>query len=891
MTEQNMIMKFRGAYAVTGDIIKNIINEEKASCSKAYEIMKTVKPLADSSCPHHITFCSKTEAASLPEASIRAIKSMTLTASDVISYGMHLNRAKHNAFIKIVWNKGNLMRVKYGFKPKDFHITLSALHLNDEEMSHEITAQEALTGSLTERQADHFLYHLLHIKEDHAGAMLLLETWMQDAKFASSEKLVYRLVECLFKLEKYKACVLACLRLLQTIIEESQDVPADSIYSNAVKILKKCALETQASLVMTDAEYTELQEINCDVRRQLYETDFTSCKLVDFINTIDLPCLGTASHLKRAHQRLPIVPQSLPRYFTWVVPGFLAGMSSPRKQADIDLLERVGIKSIITLTEESPLNTEWFKDREIENQLLPVQNMGPPSIQQVDYFIRMCQRHWNDHKAILCHCGGGLGRAGTMLACYIALWKTGLPNHDEFPIPIMPASEAIRLVRGLRPGSIESASQEAFVGSWVKHRWQQKDQRVPEPQYEPLEIMGAPKPHLDKSRVIVLVGASGSGKSLWSSIFLKNYKDACVINQDLLGSKEACLAKFREYSKKTNTTIIVDRCNLRVADRKEWIIPGHETIAVEFSYSLQLCKQRVAERHDHETIRPGGGRRIVEEQFGQYENVKTSEGFDQIYQVRSIHAAEQSIDKLLESMIPFFKFPRTRHIVNLGSATGDDLVLSEKEVDALMSQYNPSQIICEEKIDGANLGISLSGFDLKLLSQNRGHYINHQTHSQFKKLDDWSNLHRDDLLKILFTDKQCPRRYILFGEWLASAHSIAYTKLPDYFIAFDIFDRQQAQFLSRAGVQDRLKSTSIYQVPKLEISITSEMLKDKSVIQNLVQQDSSYTDGPIEGIYFRFLGGRFTKDRAKIVRSDFLASTKHWTSQISKNNRIISKFQ
>ena len=102
-----------------------------------------------------------------------------------------------------------------------------------------------------------------------------------------------------------------------------------------------------------------------------------------------------------------------------------------------------------------------------------------------------------------------------MLACYLALWKCGLPSNDEYPIPVMPAAEAITWIRQMRPGSIESASQEAFVGQWVKHRWQQKDKRVPEPQCEALEIIGNPKPHLDKSRVIVLVGASGSGKGSW----------------------------------------------------------------------------------------------------------------------------------------------------------------------------------------------------------------------------------------------------------------------------------------------------------------------------------------------------------------------------------------
>ena len=143
--------------------------------------------------------------------------------------------------------------------------------------------------------------------------------------------------------------------MLQELIEGSEEVPADTIYLNAVKILKKCALETQVSPVMTDAEYAELQDISCEVRRQLYETDFTSYKLIDFLNSIDLPCLGNANHLVRAHQRLPTLPQSLARYFTWIVPGFLAAMSIPRHQADIDLLEKIGIKLVVTLTAESPL--------------------------------------------------------------------------------------------------------------------------------------------------------------------------------------------------------------------------------------------------------------------------------------------------------------------------------------------------------------------------------------------------------------------------------------------------------------------------------------------------------------------------------------------------------
>lgn len=73
----------------------------------------------------------------------------------------------------------------------------------------------------------------------------------------------------------------------------------------------------------------------------------------------------------------------------------------------------------------------------------------------------------------------------------------------------------------------------------------------------------------------------------------------------------------------------------------------------------------------------------------------------------------------------------------------------------------------------------------------------------------------------------CPSSWseVAIAKSLASAHSIAYTKLPDYFTAFDIYDRYHEQFLTRTNVQERLKGTSIQHVPKLDISITSAILR------------------------------------------------------------------
>jgi atypical dual specificity phosphatase len=52
--------------------------------------------------------------------------------------------------------------------------------------------------------------------------------------------------------------------------------------------------------------------------------------------------------------------------------------------------------------------------------------------------------------AVAVHCGAGLGRTGTLVACYLV--AGGLSAED-----------AIAKVRRLRPGSIETAEQEAAV--------------------------------------------------------------------------------------------------------------------------------------------------------------------------------------------------------------------------------------------------------------------------------------------------------------------------------------------------------------------------------------------------------------------------------------------
>jgi hypothetical protein len=118
-------------------------------------------------------------------------------------------------------------------------------------------------------------------------------------------------------------------------------------------------------------------------------------------------------------------------------------------------------------------------------------------------------------------------------------------------------------------------------------------------------------------------------------------------------------------------------------------------------------------------------------------------------------------------------------------ALKDDKVMSELEREMFLRH----ELVVEEKVDGANLGISFDG-EAHARCQNRGAYLQYPYTGQWKKLSEWLDAKTDILFEKL-TD-----RYILFGEWCYAQHSIFYDQLPDWFLGFDIFDKESLKFLS-----------------------------------------------------------------------------------------------
>jgi atypical dual specificity phosphatase len=84
-------------------------------------------------------------------------------------------------------------------------------------------------------------------------------------------------------------------------------------------------------------------------------------------------------------------------------------MSTPRNKSDIAALAspHLGIRHILTLTEETPLQKSWFAGIAIRNTFLPIPNSRPPSIEQMDLIMRLMEDE--DNLPLLVHCGGGKG--------------------------------------------------------------------------------------------------------------------------------------------------------------------------------------------------------------------------------------------------------------------------------------------------------------------------------------------------------------------------------------------------------------------------------------------------------------------------------------------------
>ena len=791
----------------------------------------------------------------------------------------------------VIWNPGQLVRKRLGLPPRHFYIQLSTRDVDDlifdRSPASLLPEQQPATHSI--ELLDHLIYTLI-MHDDITTARRHAITAC--SQYPESEKGFLRLADLGFTGEEWKLAMLAYGQALSLADSGSK------LASYCVKRIQACSQHTEVGAVFLDSERScipaELRTLLLrpwpgharDTLSTIYESELpTLCRDSTERPFIPVPSPSHSLPEDSSWSRLP-------RFFRWVVPFAFAVMSTPRDFDDITLLAHplIGIKHIVTLTEESPLDKAWFArlGGRVKHTFISVPNYQPPSIEQMDLILRICAEEEN--APVLVHCGGGKGRAGTIAACYLAAFGFAPAHLNAYrETPAMESGAAISALRAIRPGSLETSQQETFVQRYVSGIWKRQSV-LPEPVSETspcaMDVIGdIPSP--DELDMLLLVGLPGSGKSWFAHSLCKRDPDKWnLVSQDEIGGR-AGVESVVGRSSAMRKTLILDRCNSSVEDRK-WFMKLADTrsvplraVCVWFDYTADLCTWRAQNRPEHPTLPPGGRVRAAVRQMQETQVKPTlEEGFAAIITLRSFAAADELI-RVLSLPVNLLKFPRTSHLINLGAATEDDIIWS---LPTLTTRTSDSEVNITEKVDGANMGFSLSSDGQTILTQNRSHYVNTASHEQFRRLGNWVDRHRDTLVRILGRDKQFPERYVLYGEWLAATHSISYARLPALFMAFDLYDRSTKAFVDRNRLEIFLLDSGIPLTPILYRGSTTP---DEQRLVEMASEPSLFYDGPREGVYVKWEKGGRVVERSKIVRAGFIAGNEHWTKGIIRFNGIV----
>ncbi len=243
-------------------------------------------------------------------------------------------------------------------------------------------------------------------------------------------------------------------------------------------------------------------------------------------------------------------------------------------------------------------------------------------------------------------------------------------------------------------------------------------------------------------------------------------------------------------------------------------------------------------------------------------------------------------------MPALYKYPRTHHLEGSRLQPGDEDSQSIPFI-SLAGRH----LVIEEKLDGANAGISFDEAG-RLWLQSRGHFLTGGPREKhFDLFKRWASTHASALRTVL------GQRFVLYGEWLYAKHTVFYDRLPHYFLEFDILDTECGAFLATEERRALLAGVPVVSVPVLQAAPCRDPAEMVSLIgpsryKSLTWRESldavararglppervwKETDSSdlMEGLYVKVEEGGRVVERYKLIRASFLTtvldSGSHW---------------
>lgn len=241
------------------------------------------------------------------------------------------------------------------------------------------------------------------------------------------------------------------------------------------------------------------------------------------------------------------------------------------------------------------------------------------------------------------------------------------------------------------------------------------------------------------------------------------------------------------------------------------------------------------------------------------------------------------------------EFPRTPHLPFEPNAERNDLVASPEDAAIVLTSPN---VYVEEKIDAANSGMchcpELN--DGQPLIRNRNYILrkgygrkNTSAKLQFAPIWNWYYDHVDwfEALNELFGFPAS-----VYGEWMYAQHTIYYNALPDYFIAYDVYDHRNGYFVDTKIAREYLELAGFSVVPLLQVGVKSyEELKrwmTKSPWAAPAVEQAKPEDEKREGLYIKVTDGVKITHRFKMRRADYKPG-QNFSNQQIRRNRLAKK--
>jgi atypical dual specificity phosphatase len=141
--------------------------------------------------------------------------------------------------------------------------------------------------------------------------------------------------------------------------------------------------------------------------------------------------------------------------FNWLIENEVAGHAEPTGSDDLTWLFKNGIRALVRMSERPKVSPGQIKALGMDDMYESVPDFTAPSQVQLSRIVDFIMKSVWDEKPVGVSCGAGIGRTGTVLACYLAK-----RTHTGQGLVVE--------IRRNRPGAVETAEQLKAVDQYLR---------------------------------------------------------------------------------------------------------------------------------------------------------------------------------------------------------------------------------------------------------------------------------------------------------------------------------------------------------------------------------------------------------------------------------------